>query len=455
MVDLLVVGGDIVTMDPLRRVLRRAAVAVAQGAIVAIGDADELRAAHPSARVVGGETSVVTPGYVNAHQHLTGDRLIRSAIPDDIDGDESIFGWAVPVHEAHTADDDELSATLSLVEAVGNGITTTIEAGTVAHPERVAAAMRRVGVRGTIGRWGWDVGGGPQAAHAPEVIDRQAALVDAFPAGAGLVQAWVTLVGHDLMSDELVVAASDLARDRGTGLTFHMSPHRGDAAAYLVRTGQRPLVHLDRLGVLGRHVVVAHAVHVDDAEVEAIVRTETAVAACPWAYLRLAQGVTGAGRHGDLWRAGGRLAIGCDSENAGDAIDALRAAALFVGLVRDQADDPTSITAHGGLELLTIRAAEAIGWDDRIGSIEVGKQADLVVHRTDGPQWLPRSPDPVRQLVWASDGRSVSDVVVAGNVVVSDGRCVTVDIDDLRADASRRSVELLGIVGGHHRPDDR
>ena len=122
--------------------------------------------------MVGGPDALATPGYVNAHQHLTGDRLVRSCIPDDIGSDESIFGWAVPVHAAHTADDDELSATLSLVEAVGNGITTTIEAGTVEHPDRVAAAIAAVGVRGTIGRWGWDVGDGRSPRRRPRCSPR-------------------------------------------------------------------------------------------------------------------------------------------------------------------------------------------------------------------------------------------------------------------------------------------
>ena len=204
-------------------------------------------------------------------------------------------------------------------------------------------------------------------------------------------------------------------------------------------------MHLDDLGVLGEHVLVAHAVHLDDDEVEVVLRTRTAVVSCPWAYLRLAQGVTTAGRHGELFLRGGRLAIGCDAENAGDAVDVLRAAALFVGLERDRAGDAFSITAHHALELLTIRGAEAIGKADVIGSLEVGKQADVVVHDTRGPQWLPMSTDPILQLVWASDGRSVSDVVVAGRHVVSGGRCISVDIDSLRRQALQRRDHLLAV----------
>ena len=446
MADFLIRGEHVVTMNPTREVVRDGAVAVTGSTIEAVGLFADLRVAHPDAVVVGSSSSIVTPGYVNAHQHHTGDRLVRSCIPDAIDSQEAIFGWAVPVHSAHTPDDDHLSATLSLVEAVSNGVTCSVEAGTVAHPDRVAAAMHTIGVRGTVGRWGWDVAGAPFAAPPAEVLARLRALVSAHPRG-GLVEGWVTLVGHDLMSDELAAGASELARELGTGITFHISPHAGDAASYQERTGRRPLVHLDALGVLGPHVLLAHAVHLDDAEVDTVLRTRTAIAACPWAYLRLAQGVTARGRYAELFRRGARFAIGCDAENAGDAVDVLRAATLFVGLGRDHDMDAFSMTAHHALELATVRGAEAVGMADRIGSLEAGKQADIVVHDTSGPQWITPSTDPVLQLMWASDGRSVSDVLVAGRPVVRAGRCTTVDVATLRVEARARRDVLLRAAG--------
>ncbi len=441
----LVRGGDVVTMDADGTVVRDGAVRVEHSVITAVGTWSELRAQHPEATVVGDAEAIVTPGYVNAHQHMTGDRLVHSCIPDAIDSQEAIFGWAVPVHGAHTPDDDELSATLASVEALGNGITCTIEAGTVANPDRVAAGMRAAGIRGTVGRWGWDVDGVPFGAPTDEVLALQEEMIDRHPAG-GLVEAWVTLVGHDLMSDELLAGASDLARRRGTGMTFHISPHQGDPASYLERTGRRPLVHFDSLGALGPHVLLGHAVHLDAAEVDIVLATGTAVASCPWAYLRLAQGFVH-GAHGELFARGARLALGCDAENAGDAVDVLRAAALFAGIVRDRSMDAFSMTAHDALALATRRGAQAVGKGDLVGSLEVGKQADIVVHDTSGPQFLPRSTDVVRQLVWASDGRSVRDVLVAGRQVVRDGRCISVDVDALRDEARARRDHLLASRG--------
>lgn len=442
-----VISGDIVTMDAERSIITDGAVAVADGKIAAVGKADDIRAQYPDAPKRGSADSLVVPGFVNAHQHLTADRLVASAIPDDLPPGAAIFEWIVPVHEHVTGDDDELAATLGLMEAAANGITTTIDAGTVAHPDRVAQAMANVGVRGAIGRWGSDADGLPQSAPAPEVVDAQRDLIERYPAG-DLVEASVTLVGHDLMSDDLVMAAADLARSTGGRLSFHLSPTPDDAARYLERTGHRPLVHLDRLGILGSNVLVGHAVHIDDAEVEALVRTGAAVASCPWAYLRLGQGMTQRFAHLDVWRRGGRLALGCDTENAGDAVDGLRAAALFAGLAKDTPADPTGFGAHHAFELLTIAGAEAVGMADRIGSLEAGKAADIVVIDRSGLEWLPPSPDPILQLVWAGGGRSVTDVLVDGHLVVEGGRCATVDADSLRSearDAAQRLVDRSGI----------
>ena len=441
----IIAGGDVVTMDGTRRVLVGGSVVVADGSIAAVGTTTDLRAAYPHAVVVDATDCVVTPGMVNAHQHLTGDPLVRSCIPDLIPSGKSIFEWAVPIHAEHTADDDEVSAMVAAVECVRNGVTTVVEAGTVAHPDRVAAAMNAVGIRGTVGTWGWDIEEGPFVGSVGEVLERQRAVVEAHPAG-GLVEGWVTLVGHDLASDELLAGASDLARKLRTSMTMHLSPTSSDPERYLARTGRRPVVHLDRLGVLGPHLLLAHGVWLDEEEIELILSSRTAIAYCPWAYLRLGQGVTRAGRHADIVERGGRVALGCDAANAGDVADILRTAALAAGIARDTRLEPQRFGAHQAFELATIAGAEAIGMADRIGSLEVGKQADIVVHDATDHGWTPRG-DVAMQLVWGTDGRSVRDVFIAGRQVVRDGRCTTVDVGALRAEAQARQRSLLDRAG--------
>ena len=441
---LLVVGGDVVTMSPSREVVTGATIAVAGGRVAAIGAAAELRTRFPGAAELDATGCVVIPGLVNAHQHTTADPLVRSMIPEDVPSREAVFGWAVPLHGQVTGDDDELSATLTAVESLTRGVTTILEPGTVAHPLRVAAGLSAAGIRARVGRWGWDVPGAPYALPAAETLAAQEETVRALPA-SGPVTGWVTLVGHDLASDELFIGAAELAERLGTGITWHLSPSEADVLAYRERAGARPVLHLLRLGVLGPRLLLGHAVWIDDAELDAIVRTGTAVAACPGAYLRLGQGVTRAGRHGELVRRGGRLALGCDSHNAGDTPDLLRAAWLLAALDRDRDERPV-LRADRVFALATIDGARAVGLGDLIGSIEVGKAADLAVLDTADPAWIPRG-DLATHLVWGAPSHTVRDVLVDGRIVVRDRRVTTVDVTALRAEAAARSAALLRRAG--------
>ena len=146
----LLVRGTVVTMNDSRDVIDDGAVAIDGTELVGVGKYAELIAEHPAARVSGSALDLVVPGYINAHQHLTGDRLIKSSIPDTLPPGDSIFEWAVPIHAAHGPDDDLLSAMLTLADSLSNGVTTTVEAGTVAHPNKVAEASRLVGARRKI-----------------------------------------------------------------------------------------------------------------------------------------------------------------------------------------------------------------------------------------------------------------------------------------------------------------
>lgn len=443
--DLLVLGNRVVTMDAERTVLVDGGVAISGDRIVEVGHRAELEYAHPTAEVLEVADGIVTPGLVNAHQHLTGDPLTRSCTPDDLPPGESIFSWSVPVHGAHEPDDDEIGATISILEGLRNGVTTVVEAGTVAFPDRVAAGVLAAGGRAAIGTWGWDVDGVPYAAPAREVLDRQREVLDRYPRG-GAVEGWVTLVGHSLASDELLAGAADLARARGTGMTMHLSPTSSDPEVYLERHGRRPVLHLQDLGVLGDHLLIGHGVWLDDAEVDAVLASRTALAYCPWAYLRLGQGVTKRGRHAEIWRRGGRVALGCDASNACDGVDILSVAALAAGLAKDTAIDPTCFGAHDAFEWATIGGAEAIGMGDRVGSLEPGKLADVVVHDASGLGFVPDG-DVALQLVWGTDGRTVHHVVVGGDVVIRDRRSTRVNEDELRALAIERSEALLERAG--------
>ena len=442
---LLITGGDLLTVDAARRIIQGGAVAVQAGEIAAVGTTAEVRAAYPGADELDASGCVVTPGFVNTHQHITGDPMTRSCVPDDLPPGASIFSWAVPINDAHLPEDDGVAATLTFVDSLLNGVTTVIEAGTIGHLQPAADAARRVGIRAGLGVWGWDIEFGPFAAPAAETLARQQATLDLLPPG-DRVTGWVTLVGHDLASDELLAGAAALARDRGAHLTMHMSPTSNDPDAYMKRAGVRPVVHLGNLGVLGPHLLLAHAVWLDDDEAELIRATGTGVASCPWAYLHHGQGMARMSRHMAMHRAGVNVGLGCDAPNANDGVDILDAARLAVGIAKDAAIDPTWCSAYDGLEMATIGGAAAAGMADRIGSLSVGKAADIVIHDGTAAQWRPRG-NPVQQLIWAAQGRTVRDVVVDGQIVVRDGTCTTVDETELAEQATKHQQAVLDRAG--------
>ena len=249
------------------------------------------------------------------------------------------------------------------------------------------------------------------------------------------------------MSDQLMQKASNLAKENLTNLTFHLSPHAGDAARYLERTGMRPISYINQLGVLGSHVLIGHAVHIDDAELETLISSKTAIASCPWAYLKLGQGVTQFGKHPEFLSKGGRLSLGCDTENAGDDKDLLLTARLFSGLIQEAKLGLDKPASHYALELITIGGAEALGIDEEIGSIETGKRADIVLIDTSNPSWQPLSPDPVMQLIWGGSSSDVHSVIVGGKIIVENKKCNNFDESALTNAVKSRQENLLKSAG--------
>ena len=170
-----------------------------------------------------------------------------------------------------------------------------------------------------------------------------------FPPG-GLVEGWVTLVGHDLASDELLAGAADAGSRVGhRDDDAPVADFIGSRAATWPAPVTRPVTHLQNLGVLGPNLLLAHGVWLDDEEIDLVLSTRTAIAYCPWAYLRLGQGVTRVGRHAEIVERGGRVALGCDAANAGDVADILRAAALAAGIARDGRLEPRAIRSPSGV----------------------------------------------------------------------------------------------------------
>ena len=448
-IDLVVRGWYVVTMNPTRDVIRHGAVAIDDGAILAIGRAEDILARYQPRRTIGGDRFVVTPGMVNTHIHITGEPLTRGYVPDDTPFVENVFEWLCPLYAVYDAAEERTSAQLAAVEMLRSGTTSFLEAGTIRFLDEVIDGLVETGIRGRVGRWVWDLP--PEPAVYRQTTDEAIAhlqhqLENHRNHGDGRIGAWSIVVGHTTCSDPLWRAAKQLADDHGTGMSFHMSPAQLDPDVFIAEFGQRPMIHLAELGVLDRNVAITHCVRVDDGEVAAMAEHGVNVAFCPTTALKVSYGVTQVGKYPEMVQQGINVSIGIDGNNASNYADMMRATYLVAGLFKDARTDPQMFPAEMAYEMATIGGARTLMLDDQIGSLEVGKRADVVLHDTDRPEWRPLL-NVANQLVWSADGRGVHTVLVDGEVVVEDAHCLTVDEERLWRDAQRMGESITARSG--------
>ena len=447
--DTLVVHTTIVTMDATRRVILDGAIAWKADRIVAIGKTAELERVVTARETIDGRRFVVTPGMVNCHIHMVGEPLTRGYVPDDADFLENVLDWLIPFHAHYTPADERLSAQLAALEMLRSGTTSFIEAGGFTAIDEAAEGLNEIGIRGRIARRIWDQS--TTHAHPARATDDSIRLLadelERFPSDKGQrIAAWPTLIGHFVCTDELWRAAKRLSLEHGTGMTFHMSPAPGDVDWYTRKFNRRPVEHLADLGVLGPNVVITHLVHVDDSEIGLLAATGTSVAHCPTTALKVAYGVTQVGKFPEMVAAGINVGIGTDGNNASNYSDLMRATYLVAGLFKDARRDPTIFPAEQAYEMATLNGAKAMGLQDEIGSLEVGKKADLVFHDTNRPEWRPLL-NVANQLVWSADGRSVHSVWVDGKRVVDNYRCTTIDEGRFYAQVQESAEKIVARSG--------
>lgn len=448
-IDLLVKGWYVVTMNATRDIIRDGAVAVRGNTIVDVGKAADLERFYTPARTIGGDRFVVTPGLVNTHIHITGEPLTRGYVPDDTPFEENVFQWLCPLYATYSAADERLSAQLAAVEMLRSGTTCFLEAGTIRFLDDVVDGLREVGIRGRVGRWVWDLPPEPSVyrQHTDEAIAHLQRQLDVHhDYDDGLLGAWSIIVGHTTCSDPLWKAAKQLADDHRTGMSFHMSPAQLDPDGFIAAFGQRPMVHLEELGVLDTNVAMTHCVHVDNHEMSLMAARGAHVAHCPTTALKVSYGITQIGMIPEMVLRGINVAIGTDGNNASNYSDLMRATYLVAGLFKDARMDPQMFPAEKAYEMATLGGAKLMQLETAIASLESGKRADVVLHDTDRPEWRPLL-NVVNQLVWSADGRGVHTVVVDGRIVVEQHRCTTIDEDALWAHAQEAGEAITARSG--------
>ncbi|MGQ0430031.1 MAG: amidohydrolase family protein [Gammaproteobacteria bacterium] len=445
--DTLIAGAVLVTLDAGCRIISDGALAIRGDRIVGVGASRDIAAGFAPREFIDGRRFVVTPGFIDAHIHITGDPLTRGYVPDDLDAgiEERFSRWVMPRFLAHSAADEHLSAQLAALQMLRSGTTCFLEAGTIRHLDAVIDGLARTGIRGRVGAWieGRVHDGGDPAAATDRAVRALEDQMARHPGGSGAkVAAWPLLVGHATNTDEVWQAAKRLAERHDAIVSAHMSPYPSDPDWYLAHCGRRPIEHLAHIGVLGSRLSLTHVVHLDRREVELLAATGTNAVVCPLAALRGAFGLARIGRFPEMRAAGIPMALGTD----GGSSDLMPQMALASALFKDTAQDGRIFGAHEVLAMATAGAARLMNLQHEIGSLEPGKKADFVLHDTDRPEWRPFL-NPLHQLVWSADGRSVHSVWVDGVRVVDDYRSTLLDESELYRRVQEASRGLLARSG--------
>jgi 5-methylthioadenosine/S-adenosylhomocysteine deaminase len=431
----------VVTVDPRRRIIRNGTVLVRDGRIAAVAPARDL-VDTTADRVIDASGMIVTPGLINGHEHLD-PLIIRGLFLDSFDAD--YIPQLCEIRSKMTEEHVHTGTLAALTELVKGGTTTVLNPGDAPHPEATIDAYDRVGIRAIVGVNITDQENSVQTPvrSTEGALEHLAQTLETYGGRCeGRMQAWVMLAyATTYCSAGLAAGARRLADEHQTGLTFHQSARYAQVQETLELHGVRPVEYLERIDALGDNVVLGHAIHLDDNEIEAMVRTGTKAVMCPSVSLRLGFGTTGHGKLPEMLGAGIKVGLGTDAVEFGTG-NSLRAAFLAATLYKDARRDTGMISAEEAFELVTIRGAEALAMEAEVGSLELGKKADLVLfdmQRVDQRPVL----NPINNLVYNGDSGSVHTVIVEGRVRVSEGRATFVDERAVAAGLQAASDALL------------
>lgn len=431
-VDLLVDGGLVVTMDRAGTVLEEGAVAVEAGEIVAVGEAEDLRGRYRPRERIDARGHLAMPGLVNAHVHM-GDALFRGLVED-----LPLEPWLERLWAAErrfvTSENVRRAVRLAVAEMMRGGTTTALDM--FWFPEAAAEVAREAGFRVVTGPVLFDPEG-PDGLSPPERLARGREFLQAWRADP-LVLPCVQPHNGLTVSPERMREARSLADEFGVLLHTHASETAAEVEESRKRFGATPVAHLEAVGALDGPAVLAHCVHLTDEDVQILRRRGAAAVHNPLSNLKLGSGIAPLPR---LEEAGVPVLLGTDgpvSSNDLDMWTAMRFAAL---LQRGVHRDPTLTPARRIVEMATRRGAEGLGLGERIGSLEPGKRADLILVELRRPHLTPLY-DVFAQLVFAAGRDDVAAVVIDGRVVARDGELLTVDVERAVAEVREVAAEI-------------
>ena len=432
-VDLVVANGIVVTVDAERRVLDRGSVAIAGNAIVGVGPAEQIAKQFTGRTTIDATGRVVMPGLINTHTHAP--MVLYRGLGDDLALMDWLQKYIFPA-EAKTVSPAfvRTGTNLAALEMIRSGTTTYVDM--YYFEEEIARATKAAGLRGVLGQ---------------TIIEFPVA--DAKTPAAALARAETFI--REFQKDDLITpavaphavytndaatltAARDLAIKYNVPFVIHLAETDEENRLSLERHKARPVAALTALDIWKARVIAAHGVWIQPDEISVLKANGVGVSHNPESNMKLASGTAPVLQY---LAAGVALGLGTDgaaSNNDLDMFEAMRQAAFLHKLT---SKDPRAVSARTALEMATLGGARVIGQEKRLGSLEAGKLADLLIVRMDQPRQTPMY-DPISHLVYVTRGDDVDTTIVNGRVLMRAGKVLTLDEPAVLA-AARAAAALV------------
>jgi len=429
----LVAGGTILTLDRSDTVIPDGAVAIRDGRILAVGSRAKLESEHAGFHFIDAGGGIVLPGLVNAHTHAP--MVLFRGLADDLELMDWLENHIFPAEAKHV--DEEFvrwGTRLACLEMLTGGITTF--ADMYYFEDAIGEEAERCGMRAVVGSTLIDFPA-PDNKTWKEAIEYTRRFVERWR-GHPRITAAVAPHSAYTVSEQHLLEAHGLAKELEAPFLIHLAEDRGELERVRAKTGRRSVDYLADLGLLDSRLLAAHMVWPSPGEIELLARHEVGVAHCPQSNMKIAAGVAPVPQ---LLAAGIAVGLGTDGAASNNDLDLWEEMDTAAKLHKVTSGDPTVINAREALRMATIEGARALGQGERIGSLETGKQADLIIVATDGLHQTPHY-DPYSLLVYSTKASDVRTVLVAGRLVVDQGVVLTLDSAETRAKAAEYRLKI-------------
>jgi 5-methylthioadenosine/S-adenosylhomocysteine deaminase len=386
-----------------------------------------------SVEKIDGSKLAFMPGLINTHGHAAMS-LLRG-----YSDDQNLQVWLEqkmwPMEGKYVDQDTSAGSALAIVEMLRSGTTAFVDM--YDRMDRVAQAVEQSGIRGVLTRG--VIGLCPPEVQEAKLTEAIAFARDWNGKADGRITTMISPHAPYTCPPEYIERFVQAAHDYNLPLHTHMSETLAEVEQNVRDYGMRPVEHLDRLGFFSRPSLVAHAVHLNDSEIELLAAKNVAVSHNPVSNLKLASGIA---RVPDLLRAGVTVSLGTDSAASNNNLDLFEEIRFAALLHKGVSGDPTAVPAFEALKMGTVYGAKSIWQQDNLGSLQEGKKADFIAIDIEQAHYYPKT-DMVSHLVYSGSGRDVRHVWVDGRQVVKNGECTMLDEEKIRYEAQASFERLL------------